>query len=184
MKWIPIHANIDDHVIVAELNPNIKSPDKFIGDYISNLSRSSIESIKPLWDFHILNLKTSEAEGTGVFRCHHSLGDGISLMNLLLASAHKVSDPEALPTLPENNKLGVAKVASLWSTLGFLWNSCVAFFLLMCTAVFLEDTQTPMKRSKGVDHRTRRYVVRSVSLNDIKLVKRAMNVVIFSLFIK
>ncbi|KAI3786935.1 hypothetical protein L1987_41024 [Smallanthus sonchifolius] len=97
-------------------------------------------------------------------------------MNLLLSCARKVSDPEALPTLPGHKKLGQAKVASLWSTLCFLWNSCVALFLFMLTALFLEDTKTPMKGSKGVERRARRFVVRSVSLDDIKLVKRAMNV--------
>ncbi|KAI3786936.1 hypothetical protein L1987_41025 [Smallanthus sonchifolius] len=176
MKWIPTHVNIDDHVIIAKLNPNIKSPDKFVENYISNISRSHIEITKPLWDLHLLDIKTSEVEGTCVFRFHHSLGDGISLMNLLLASTRKVSDPEALPTLPGNKKLGAAKVASLWSTLSFLWNTCVALFMFMLTAVFLEDTKTPMKGSKGVEHRARRFVVRSVSLDDIKLVKRAMNV--------
>ncbi|KAJ0561006.1 putative transferase [Helianthus annuus] len=177
MKWIPTHVNIDDHVIIPELNPKIESPDKFVEDYISNLSRSHIENTKPLWDLHILNIKTSEAEGMCVFRFHHSLGDGMSLMNLLLACTRKVSDPEALPTLPgNNNKSGVAKVASIWSRLGVLWNSFVALLMFVLTALFLQDTKTPMKGSKGVEHRARRFIVRSVSLDDIKLVKRAMNV--------
>ncbi|KAI3786850.1 hypothetical protein L1987_40869 [Smallanthus sonchifolius] len=176
MKWIPTHVNIDDHVFVPELNPNIESPEMFIEDYISNLSRSHIENTKPLWDLHILDIKASETEGTCVFRFHHSLGDGMSLMNLLLACTRKVSDPEALPTLPGNNKLGVAKVASLWSRLGFIWNSFVALLMFVWTALFLEDTKTPMKGSKGVEGRPRRFVVRTVSLDDIKLVKRAMNV--------
>ncbi|KAI3694724.1 hypothetical protein L1987_77694 [Smallanthus sonchifolius] len=96
MKWIPTHVNIDDRVTIAELNPNIKLPDKFVENYISNISRSHIERTKPLWDFHILNIKTSEAEGT--------------------------------------------------------------------------YTKTPMKGSKGVERRARRFVVRSVRLDDIKLV--------------
>ncbi|XP_076905070.1 wax ester synthase/diacylglycerol acyltransferase 11-like [Bidens hawaiensis] len=181
MKWIPTHVNIDDeevddHVIIPELNPNMESPEKFIEDYISNLSKSHIENTKPLWDLHILDIKTLETEGTCVFRFHHSLGDGMSLMNLLLACTRKVSDPKALPTLPRNNKSGVAKVASLWSRLRVLWNSFVALLTFVLTAMYLQDTKTPMKGSKGVEHRARRFVVRSVSLDDIKFVKRAMNV--------
>ncbi|CAH1432771.1 unnamed protein product [Lactuca virosa] len=125
MKWIPTHVNIDDHVIIAKLDHNMESPDKFVEDYISNLSGSPIENTKPLWDLHILDIKTSEAEGICVFRFHHSLGDGMSLMNLLLS----------------------------------------------CT----QDTKTPMKGSEGVEQRPRRFVIRSVSLDDIKFVKRAMN---------
>ncbi|KAL8254896.1 hypothetical protein R6Q59_033117 [Mikania micrantha] len=177
MKWIPTHVNIDDHVIIVDLDRNTKSPEKFVEDYISNLSTSHMENTKPLWDLHILNIKTSEVESTCVFRFHHSLGDGVSLMNLLLACTRKVSDPEALPTLPGNNKLHhVAKVASLWSRLRVIWNSFVALLMFVWTAMFLEDTKTPMKGSKGVERRARRFVVKNLSLDDIKLVKRAMNV--------
>ncbi|XP_024961256.1 O-acyltransferase WSD1-like [Cynara cardunculus var. scolymus] len=175
MKWIPTHVNIDDHVIIAKLDPNMESSEKFVEDFISNLSRSPIESTKPLWDLHILDIKTSETEGTCVFRFHHSLGDGMSLMNLLLACASKASDPEAM--LPGNTKKsGATKVSSLWSRLSVLWNSFVALVMFVSTALFLEDTKTPMKGSIGVEHRPRRFVIKSVSLDDIKLVKNAMNV--------
>ncbi|KAK1441621.1 hypothetical protein QVD17_07661 [Tagetes erecta] len=177
MKWIPTQVNIDDHVVIAEPNPNVESPDKFVENYISNLSRSRIESTKPLWDFHIVDTKTSDTEGTCVFRCHHSIGDGLSLMNILLACARKVSDPEALPTLPGNNKLGhVAKGCSLWSALGVMWNSFVDLLMFLLTALFLEDSKTPIRGSKGSKNSTRRFVFRSVSIDDIKLVKQALNV--------
>ncbi|KAF5802968.1 putative transferase [Helianthus annuus] len=93
----------------------------------------------------------------------------MSLMNLLLACTRKVSDPEALPTLPgNNNKSGVAKVASIWSRLGVLRNSFVALLMFVLTALFLQDTKTPMKGSKGVEHWARRFIVRS-TLNDVVL---------------
>ncbi|KAI3513849.1 hypothetical protein L1887_12052 [Cichorium endivia] len=176
MKWIPTHVNIDDHVIIPKLDPNMESSDQFVEDYISNLSESPIENTKPLWDLHILNIKTSEAEGTCVFRFHHSLGDGMSLMNLLLSCTRKVADPEALPTLPSNKKSSITKVSSLWSGFTILWNSFVALVMFVLTALFLEDTKTPMKGSEGVEQRPRRFVIRSVSLDDIKFVKKAMNV--------
>ncbi|GJX33766.1 O-acyltransferase WSD1-like protein [Tanacetum coccineum] len=87
MKWVPSHPNIDNHVVVVpELDPNMESSDKFIEDYISNLSISQIDYSKPLWDVHILNIKTSYAQSICVFR--------------FLACSSKVSDPETLPTLP------------------------------------------------------------------------------------
>ncbi|KAJ0912202.1 putative transferase [Helianthus annuus] len=176
MKWIPTHVNIDDHVIIAELDPNIKSPDKFVENYILNLSRSGIESTKPLWDFHLIDVKTSEAEGTCIFRCHHSIGDGMSLTNLLMSCTRKVSDPDSVPTIPGMDRLGAAKVANLWSRLGVFWNTFVALLMFALTGLFLEDTKSPIKGSKGVEGRPRRFVTRSVSLEDIKFVKRAMNV--------
>ncbi|KAI7731651.1 hypothetical protein M8C21_020330 [Ambrosia artemisiifolia] len=176
IKWVPTNVNIDNHVIVPEINPSIESPDKFVEDYISNLSRSSIDRSKPLWDLHLLNIKTSDDEGTGVFRFHHSLGDGMSLMTLLLACTRQSSDNEALPTLPMNKDSAYIKVTSLWSVLKLVWNSIVAMVMFVCTVLFLKDTETPLKGSVGVENRPRRFVRKSVSLTDIKVVKNAMNV--------
>lgn len=177
MKWIPTQINIDDHVIIAVPNPNIESPEKFIENYISNLSKSHIESTKPLWDFHVLETKTSDAEETCVLRCHHSIGDGLSLINLLLSCARKASDPEALPTLPRSNRSGLANGCSLWSVVKVMWNTLVGLLMFMLTALFLKDTKSPIRGSKGGNDMTRRFVFRSVSLDDIKLVKQALDVV-------
>ncbi|KAJ9681173.1 hypothetical protein PVL29_020186 [Vitis rotundifolia] len=76
------------------------SPEKFIEDYVSGLSTTTIDPSKPLWDVHLLNLRTAEAAAVGVLRMHHSLGDGTSLMSLLLASILNLHDPESLPTVP------------------------------------------------------------------------------------
>ncbi|KAJ0817309.1 putative O-acyltransferase, WSD1, chloramphenicol acetyltransferase-like domain superfamily [Helianthus annuus] len=176
IKWVPTNVNIDNHVIVPEIDPNIEFPDKFVEDYMSNLSRSSIDRSKPLWDLHLLNIKTTDAEGTGVFRFHHSLGDGLSLMTLFLACTRQSSDTEALPTLPVSKDTAYIKVTSLWSVLEILWNSIVAVMMFVFTVLFLKDTETPLKGSVGVENRPRRFVRKSVSLADIKVVKNAMNV--------
>ncbi|KAI9200584.1 hypothetical protein LWI28_010120 [Acer negundo] len=88
MKWVPTGVDLDNHVIVPKLEPNNiidSTTDKIVEDYISNLSKSTIEMSIPMWDLHLLNIKTSYAEAVGVFRLHHSLGNGTSLMSLLLA---------------------------------------------------------------------------------------------------
>ncbi|XP_076902215.1 wax ester synthase/diacylglycerol acyltransferase 11-like [Bidens hawaiensis] len=174
--WVPTNVNIDNHVIVPEIDPNVEFPDKFVEDYMSNLSKSSIDNSKPLWDLHLLNIKTSDAEGTGVFRFHHSLGDGLSLMTLFLACTRQSSDIEALPTLPMNKDSGYIKVTSFSSVLEMLWNSIVALMMFVFTVLFLKDTETPLKGSIGVENRPRRFVRKSVSLADVKVVKNAMNV--------
>ncbi|MFS7991363.1 putative transferase [Helianthus anomalus] len=176
IKWVPTNVNINNHVIVPEIDPNIEFPDKFVEDYISNLSRSSIDRSKPLWDLHLLDIKTTDAEGTGVFRFHHSLGDGLSLMTLLLACTRQASDTDALPTLPVYKHSTYIKVTSFWLVLVMLWNSIVAMMMFVCTVLFLKDTETPLKGSVGVENRPRRFVRKSVSLADVKVVKNAMNV--------
>ncbi|KAI3803061.1 hypothetical protein L1987_31209 [Smallanthus sonchifolius] len=126
IKWVPTNVNIDNHVIVPKLDPNIMFPDKFVDDYISNLSKSSIDNSKPLWDLHLLDIKTTEDEGTGVF---------------------------------------------------LFWNSTVAVVMFVLTFLFLKDTETPLKGTMGVENRPRRFLRKSVSLADVKVVKDAMNVV-------
>ncbi|KVH88312.1 O-acyltransferase, WSD1, N-terminal [Cynara cardunculus var. scolymus] len=180
MTWVPTQVNLDDHVAVPKLDPNMESGDKFVEDYISNLSKSHIDYSKPLWDIHILNTKTLDAHGTCVFRTHHSLGDGISLINLLLACSRKASDPEALPTLPGSNKSGrqVRLVTDLRSLFMVIWNTIVALVVFISTVLFdLKDTKTPVTGYAGMEGKPRRFVFTRVSFDDIKLVKKALDVV-------
>ncbi|KAL8136101.1 wax ester synthase/diacylglycerol acyltransferase 11-like isoform X1 [Apium graveolens] len=175
LKWIPTKVDIENHVIVPELDPNMDGADEFVEDYLSNLSKTNIPNSKPLWDIHLLNVKTSEAEALIIYRIHHSIGDGMSLMALILAHSRQVSDPSVLPTLPGMNK----KSNHLNCTgLGFvyiLWNSLVAIFVFVLTAFFLKDTQTPLKGPAGVELKPRRFVRRTLNLQDFKSVKSALH---------
>ncbi|KAK0591135.1 hypothetical protein LWI29_036100 [Acer saccharum] len=186
MKWVPTNVDLDNHVIVPNLEPNdnIDSPDKIVEDYVSNLSKSTIEMSIPLWDLHLLNIKTSYAESMAVYRIHHSLGDGTSLMSLLLASSRKLSDPQALPTLPIMKKKANSSgrflgnyLIKFWLVLVLYWNTFVDVLKLLATmSMFLKDTETPLKTEFGSTGTTpRRFVHRMVSLDDVKLVKNAMN---------
>ncbi|PON51359.1 O-acyltransferase [Parasponia andersonii] len=170
-------------------------PEKFVEDYIYNLTKTSLEKSKPLWEVHIINLKTSEAEGVWVFRIHHSLGDGMSLMSLLLACTRQTANPEALPTLPtakkkkkknnqehEKGRGGGHFITSfsqcftgVWWLFQLLWNTFVDVFLFLATAFFLRGTQTPIRAPPGTENNPRRIIFRTLSLGDFKLVKNAMN---------
>ncbi|KAE8733386.1 Detected protein of unknown function [Hibiscus syriacus] len=85
-EWVKTKVDIDKHVKVPMVDQDMVSPDMFVEDYISNLSKTQISKSIPIWDCHNLNLKTSDAESTLVIRVHHSLGDGTSHVtpNLLL----------------------------------------------------------------------------------------------------
>ena len=48
---------------------------------------------------------------------------------------------------------------------------------LMATMIYLKDTNTLMKDTPGVEQGPRRFVYKTLSLDDIKLVKDAMGVV-------
>ncbi|KAI3800586.1 hypothetical protein L1987_28677 [Smallanthus sonchifolius] len=135
---------------------------------------------------------TSDAEAVGIFRIHHSLGDGTSLMSLLLACTPQISNPDAVPTVPASNSGWLLSYSSAgsggwWWQRWFMavcmmfwlvWNTVVDVGYMMVTALFLKDTETPIKAPAGVELNPKRFVYRTVSLDDMKLIKNAMNTTI------
>lgn len=65
----------------------------------------------------------------------------------------------------------------IWWALGWVLNTVVDVVMFMATAMRLKDTETPIKGTPGFESRPRRFVHRTVSLDDIKLVKNKMNAV-------
>lgn len=188
--WIRTKVDVDDHIIVPSLDPYLDSPDEFIEDYVSNLAQTSMDLNKPLWEIHILNIKTKDANSIAIFRIHHSIGDGISIMSLVLACTRKSSDHNAVPTLPTENRKKKKQVDTsgsfwffgcfLWLLFAFkmLWNTVIDLCLFLATIVFLKDTKTPVKGSPGTEKAPKKFVYRNLSLDDIKLVKNCMDVTI------
>uniref|UniRef100_A0A7N0T4J1 diacylglycerol O-acyltransferase n=1 Tax=Kalanchoe fedtschenkoi TaxID=63787 RepID=A0A7N0T4J1_KALFE len=183
MKWVRTQVDLSNHVRIPKIDVNMNiSPDKIVEDYVSNLTKTSLDMSKPLWDLHLLNIKTSQAEATGVFRIHHSMGDGTSLMSLLLACTRQMANPQALPTIPTALKdrkcrqLGFG--GCFWNLQKMLWNTLVDIVMFMCTALFLKDTTTPLTGPPGVEFTPRRFVHRTVSLEDMKLIKNHLNATI------
>ncbi|KAJ6422245.1 hypothetical protein OIU84_027240 [Salix udensis] len=188
LKWVRTEVDLDKHVKVPSPDLNqVESADMYVEDYVSNLSRTKISMSIPMWDIHILNIRTSKAESVGILRVHHSIGDGVSLMSLFMSCSRKVSDPDALPTLPASKKQKPCSTSSggflqhfieLFSVLLIYWNTLVDVVMLLITILFLDDTKTPLKGPPGVGSTPRRIVHRIVSLDDVKLVKNAMNATI------
>ncbi|PHT59509.1 hypothetical protein CQW23_01872 [Capsicum baccatum] len=106
MKWMRKKVDIDKHVVVPQLDEQIlhELPDKFVESYIQNLSKTSLDKSKPMWDFHLLNIKASDVEDISVSRCHHPLGDGTSPIFLLLACTRQTVDMNKVPTIPRYKK--------------------------------------------------------------------------------
>ncbi|XP_060212140.1 wax ester synthase/diacylglycerol acyltransferase 5-like [Lycium barbarum] len=190
MRWVPTTVNIDDHIIVPQIADDKMDTDKLVEEYISNLSTTTIDMSKPLWDFHALNVKTSQAKATSISRIHHSLGDGVSLMSLLLSCFWTISDPSYLPTLPvsssskDKSNLSISNREDIWSSIWqylvklwllvkLLFNTVVDVLLITTTTLFLKDSQSPFM----VAHRSnrQRFIYRTVSFDDIKFVKSATN---------
>ncbi|KAF3639106.1 putative GDSL esterase/lipase-like [Capsicum annuum] len=184
-KWVKTRVNVEDHIICPDLDTDMDSPDEFLENYTSSLTTTPLDMTKPLWEVHILNVKTSEAEGVGILKLHHSIGDGISIISLILACTRKASDPEALPTIPSSTKKEKVDPGFLRRFCYYFWFLCMVFWytvvdavMFLATILFLKDTETPMKGGAGVGHTPKRLVHRTISLDDMKIVKNALNLTI------
>ncbi|XP_010492001.1 PREDICTED: O-acyltransferase WSD1-like [Camelina sativa] len=192
-KWIETEVNVEDHVVVPYIDPKEIGEDgeSFVDDYISHLTMIPLDRSRPLWDIHILKVKTTDAEAVGVIRSHHSLGDGMSLCSLLRACTHKTSDPSTSSTaVPPVKRRGevlhslrkkgwfLITIFTIGSTMTLIWNTIVDMFLLFATILFLKDTKTPLKGGENAMSNPKRFYHRIISLDDIKLIKDAMNMTI------
>ncbi|CAH8288996.1 unnamed protein product [Eruca vesicaria subsp. sativa] len=182
-KWIPTTVKVEDHVIVPDIDPNIENPDQFLEDYTTNLALSPMDKSKPLWEFHLLQLKTSYAGSVAVARFHHSLGDGMSLMSLLLACTRKTCDPDALPTFVVPKKSNARNIC--WSLIAWFWfivrllfHTCVEVFKSMVIICFTRNNTTPLKGKPGATISVNKFIHRIFSLDDVKVVKNATNMTV------
>ncbi|CAD5325282.1 unnamed protein product [Arabidopsis thaliana] len=187
-----------DHVIIPKIQTQHienANADVFLESYVSDLTTIPLDTSKPLWEVHLLDLKTSDAENVAVLRIHHSLGDGMSMMSLVLACTRKTSNPNELPSLPYQNRPSSGSsslktssrcysrffwlVMVLWSAALLVLNTVCDALEFIATALFLKDTETPIKGDFKLSKGKRMCMVhRTVSLDDIKLIKNAMKMTV------
>ncbi|CAN6831079.1 unnamed protein product [Brassica oleracea] len=149
--------------------------ENFVEDYVSRSTMLPLGKSRPLWDIHILNVKTSDAEAVCVIRSHHSLGDGTSLMSLLVACTQKTSDKNTASTtsvIKRPKMIFILKEYSKVCNLILIWNTFVDLLLALSIALFLKDTKTNLKGDMGVQNNPKKFCHRIVSLDGYKTHKR------------
>uniref|UniRef100_A0ACD5UXC3 Uncharacterized protein n=1 Tax=Avena sativa TaxID=4498 RepID=A0ACD5UXC3_AVESA len=189
-RWTRTTVNVEDHIIIPTLDPSavLMDSEKVVEDYVASLSALPMHRSRPLWDFHLLDLPTSEAASTIVFRVHHSIGDGMSLMALLMTSTRVVADSPntrtARPTRtgaiydrprPQLSAGALAFAAWVWSYFLLAWNTMVDLGFVLATILFLNDPHTMFKRANDDEFHCKRFVHRNLSLDEVKLIKNVMN---------
>ncbi|XP_075511155.1 wax ester synthase/diacylglycerol acyltransferase 11-like isoform X1 [Primulina tabacum] len=169
--WRRTEVNIDHHLIIRHQPLSDDSEDDAVNDYMADLSFSSPLSMdKPLWEIHLL-----VAHRTAVFRLHHALGDGISLMSMLLSSCRRIDDPEKIPAIG-----GVGASSSprrqwgLLTLLKVIWYTLIYVLELSIRTLWLRDKRTVLSGGAGVELWPRKLATSSFSLEDMKTVKRAV----------
>ncbi|XP_044959370.1 wax ester synthase/diacylglycerol acyltransferase 11-like [Hordeum vulgare subsp. vulgare] len=199
-RWVRTTVNVDDHMIVPRLDRAAMAtdPDKAVEDYVATLSTLPMDSSRAPWEFHFLDFPTSEAASTVAIRVHHAYGDGMSLLALLMMSTGAAADtkqgrPPAAPAPPRRRRPtrtgaiyaprrrpplsagALALVAWVWSYLELAWNTAADVAYFAATILFLGDPRTLFKRADDDEFHAKRFVHRSLSLDDVKFVKNSMD---------
>ncbi|KAK7848507.1 o-acyltransferase wsd1, partial [Quercus suber] len=123
---------------------------------------SGLSYDKPLWEIHLLLVHNCL-----VFRIHHALGDGVSLMSMLLACCRRIDGEEGLPRIPsfENKKSNSSSCGcggSWWKLylyyLSVLWGfvkmgllSLVFVVEFVLRALWVRDRETVISGGEGVE---------------------------------
>uniref|UniRef100_A0A2N9FDD5 Uncharacterized protein n=1 Tax=Fagus sylvatica TaxID=28930 RepID=A0A2N9FDD5_FAGSY len=103
-QWKKVEIKLEDHIDIP-IFPTGLSPtsyDKYLDDYISNMAMDRFPQHKPLWEVHIVKYPTSNAAGNVIFKLHHALGDGYSLMGSLLSCLQRADNPSLPLTFPSH----------------------------------------------------------------------------------
>ncbi|OVA00389.1 O-acyltransferase [Macleaya cordata] len=105
--WKKVVVKLEDHLKVP-VYPDGLSPEsynEYLQEYLTQIGMEQLPWSRPLWEVHIFKYTTSSSvAGTVVFKLHHSLGDGYSLMGALFTCLKRADDPSLPFTFPSDYK--------------------------------------------------------------------------------
>ncbi|KAL8234714.1 hypothetical protein R6Q59_020814 [Mikania micrantha] len=175
-RWKRVDLEVDQHIVFIPdvIGDEGDDDEVVVNDYLANLSVSCpLSTDKPLWEIHVLS-----AHKCVVIRFHHALGDGISLLSLLLTLCRKVSNNDEMPTLdPPSVSLtnaGESLGIRLWKLLKMAWFTLVYMLAFCMRSLWLRDKKTVVSGGAGVELWPRKLATARFSLDDMKTVKSAV----------
>ncbi|KAK6151753.1 hypothetical protein DH2020_014388 [Rehmannia glutinosa] len=188
-KWKKVEVNLKDHVNVPTF-PNDMSTeyyDQCFTDYLSKIAMEELPLNRPLWEIHIIKYPTQNAAGNVVFKLHHSLGDGYSLMGALLSCLQRLDDPSLPLTFPSRQSNGESNnsggnglfLRRAPRFLKGLLNTACDFGWGLLKSSLVKDDKSPIRSGgDGVEFRPVVTITTAVDLDQIKMIKSRLKVTI------
>ncbi|KAK7281743.1 hypothetical protein RIF29_09990 [Crotalaria pallida] len=188
MRWKSVKVKPEEHVkipIFPESNSFDQLYDHYLGEYVSNILTERTSQTKPLWEIHIIKYPTKNASGTIIFKLHHALGDGYSLMGALFSCLQRADDPSLPLTFPSSKTSSNSqhvkeslfkKLPSIFST---FFNSMSDFGWSLMKSKMIKDDKTPIRSGyEGTESLPFTLSDISLSLDNIKRIKSTLGVTI------
>ncbi|KAJ9550109.1 hypothetical protein OSB04_014154 [Centaurea solstitialis] len=185
--WKRVEVNVDDHMIVPCFPDglSLESYDAYIGDYLSGIGMDPFPNGRPLWEVHVIKYPTSKASGSLIFKLHHALGDGYTIMGVMLSCLQRADNPTIPLTFPSFRKSpksdsGLKSLISLVpQVLNGVVNTVLDFGMSILQSSLLEDSTTPIRSGEeGIEFLPINITTMTFSLDQIRQIKDILEVTI------
>ncbi|KAK8564036.1 hypothetical protein V6N13_005748 [Hibiscus sabdariffa] len=187
--WRKVEVKVEDHVKIPIFPPGLspETYDNHLSDYLSTISMEQFPRNRPLWSVHVIKYPTSHAAGNVIFKLHHSLGDGYSLMSALFSCLQRADNPSAPLTFPSRaavpNPNLSANGDNIFRTIpkvfGFAFNTVSDFGWSLLKSSFVEDDKSLIRSGDpGVEFKPVVISTTTFSLDQIKQIKTKLGVTI------
>ncbi|GAB2219800.1 hypothetical protein Droror1_Dr00007437 [Drosera rotundifolia] len=191
-RWQRMNINLDDHIITrnhykddSASGASESEMEDIVNEYMAEFAVSSPLSMeKPLWEVHVISdLRCL------IWRVHHALGDGISLMSMFLECCRTAADPtmRAMMAEGEDRKSGGDggggrgearrrnwRKKGVSGMLKLVWFTLVYVLEAIGRAMWVRDKTTVLSGGAGVQLWPRKIATARFSLDDMKTIKRAI----------
>uniref|UniRef100_A0A6N2MR30 Uncharacterized protein n=1 Tax=Salix viminalis TaxID=40686 RepID=A0A6N2MR30_SALVM len=184
-RWKRVEVRLKDHVHVPVFASGMSTRfyDECLDHYLSKTAMEEFPQSQPLWEVHIIKYPTSHAASNIVFKFHHSLGDGISLMGALLSCLKRADNPSLPLTFP-SAKLHTSKDGGNFSMfrkvprfLSSVYNTLSEICSTIVKSSLVEDDKTPIRsRHPGVEFLPFSITTTTFSLDHIKQIRARLGV--------
>ncbi|KAJ9550108.1 hypothetical protein OSB04_014153 [Centaurea solstitialis] len=164
---------------------SLESYDAYFGDYVSGIGMDPFPNTRPLWEIHVIKYPTSNASGSLIFKIHHALGDGYSLMGIVLSCLQRADNPSIPLTFPSFRQSPKAyngvksSISRVRQVLSGVVNTIFDFGMSILQSSLLEDPMSPIRSGEeGVEFLPIDVTTLTFSLDQIKEIKDILEVTI------
>ncbi|XP_047946192.1 wax ester synthase/diacylglycerol acyltransferase 4-like [Salvia hispanica] len=182
-KWKKVEVNLEEHVILPTFpsGMSVDYYDECFNEYLSKIATEQLPLERPLWEIHIVKYPTKNAAGNAIFKLHHSLGDGYSLMGALLSCLQRADDPSVPLTFPSagtriRRKNFLQRIPRFFTG---LVHTAHDFGWSLFKSTLIKDDKSPIR--SGVDGVEFRPIVTTTTafyIDQLKQIKSKLNVTI------
>ncbi|KAG5226305.1 O-acyltransferase WSD [Salix suchowensis] len=184
-RWKRVEVRLSDHVNFPVFTAAMSAQfyDGCFDEYLSKMATAQFPQGQPLWEVHVLNYPTSHAASNIIFKLHHSLGDGFSLMGALFSFLKRADNPSLPLSFPSvkshNSKDGrnfsmFRKVPTFFSC---VYSSASDFCSGIIRSCLDREDETPIRSGhSGVESLPVAITTITFSLDHIKQIKAKLGV--------